>query len=567
MKQRISYPVAHVWIALLAIIALGMILWLGAPVLYMDDWTVLGLLQKVRSGTAGFRDFWATYNEHRIFLPRLFYVAAYETRGLDPRPLMWLSWLVMATCVVIACRQFFLRADDGVAARRKSAYAIAFAAVLFAIVQYENWLWGFELQIFLTQAFVLLASVILGIGSFRFSTKVFWVGVCAVGASCSNGQGILLWVCATVGLLVVARTWQWRIAVSGVYLAGFLFFVWQYGIDPGRLRQGPGFNWVLQRPSDFARAFFALVGSPLTYWAGSRRLLFAPAVGFLVSICCLLQSVLVLRAGRLRSAAPFVVLCSFGFLFCGLVAFGRGIHGYNEWFMTSRYTTHALLIPAGMLGLDWVLSCRAGETDTRRWHLFRGALFLLMPILVVAGTWQAIAWAAEDSSARQFTSQLIPLVSEIDPAVDGMPTGPFYPLCPVDNSKVIEWGIGPALANGLLNQEPVKRSTISVTHFEMQCDSKSRGTEYLGHRIYAKQLSGLVAVPRECQPNALLVRKKEGIVIAAALHRTSPVNTDPNIYRWSIPVTSTLESTDFREGDFALYGWLNGHTLWEIQTK
>jgi len=566
-KPTVDGALAILSVGSIAAATLGVILWLGVPVLYMDEWTLIGFIEKVRAGTTHFQDFWIAYAEHRIFLPRLFFALVYRSGPLDPRPLMWSSWLVIGVVTCAASHRFFWRGDRVCSTFSKLAFTASFATMTFSLVQYENWLWGLQFDFFLTQAFVLAASVILTADSLAFSLRLFLIAVCAAASSCSSGQGVLLWISAAVGLLLLSNTFRTRVAVCVLLSGGLLFFVWQYKVDSlGQLNHASEFGWVLKQPVDFCRGILALAGAPTCYWAGFEQISLAPIFGLILCCVFIVQSVLICRSGRLRAAAPYFSLCIFGFLYCWLVTLGRATHGYNEWFVTSRYTTHALLIPIGMLGLSWELYL---AYPFRRAPLEISSCCRVVPavlaVLVVAGSWQAVRWASQDSNGRRFAAHLIPVLDRVDSLVDGVSTGPFYPLCPVDNSPVIQWGIRPAIAKGLVARQPVSYASIQIQNLQLSYESKPKARKYLGHRIYAGLFSGTVIVPKSCHPDALLIGKNSDFSFAAPLRLMTHLGGDSDLYGWTTPISPSINSMEFQRAAIMLFGWEHGNVLWKTE--
>src|SRR5215831_1838292 len=137
-KPTVDGALAILSVGSIAAATLGVILWLGVPVLYMDEWTLIGFIEKVRAGTTHFQDFWIAYAEHRIFLPRLFFALVYRSGPLDPRPLMWSSWLVIGVVTCAASHRFFWRGDRVCSTFSKLAFTASFATMTFSLVQYEN---------------------------------------------------------------------------------------------------------------------------------------------------------------------------------------------------------------------------------------------------------------------------------------------------------------------------------------------------------------------------------------------------------------------------------------------
>jgi hypothetical protein len=106
---------------------------------------------------------------------------------------MIVSWLIMSVMYIVAIRCFFLK-RSGMTDSSKFLYPLCFLSLGLSLVQYENWLWALQLDFFLTQAFVILAMIFIGVDALGIGTRSLLLALCAAGASLCSGQGMLLWL-------------------------------------------------------------------------------------------------------------------------------------------------------------------------------------------------------------------------------------------------------------------------------------------------------------------------------------------------------------------------------------
>jgi hypothetical protein len=533
-------------LCLVLIKPLILILALGVPVFFADEWGLVPFIEKVWHGQSNFYDYWTALAEHRIFIPRLIFALMYHPACVDPRQVMIISWLIMSWIYALAIWYFLLKRVK-LAGSAKFLYAFCFLSLGLSLVQYENWLWALQLDFFLTQVFVILATTLIGIDSIGNGTKSVLVALCAAGASMCTGQGMLLWLSGGFCVFLIARTWVSRSLLAFSFLCGMVLFVWFYHADgSGQLRQSSRLFWIFHNPLEALRSYFGLVGNPLTFCFGLARLKQAPIVGVAVAMLFACQVSVVLKRNLLQRSIPFILLGSFGFFYCGLVTLGRAGGGINEWFLTSRYATNSLSIPLALVGLSSVIaifSRRADRSIKIDLLLCNVPLFLVLA-LSFASEVQAIDWARGDSSMRRFTTSLLPFFNLFDSATDGVPTGPFFSLCPVDNCKLINGAILPAVKVGFIpGPREVNVTPLECIGVQVETDVKRETVVYLSHHIDPRVVGGWVRIPERITPQAILLRKpgEEKFLTAARLEKEKGSPKGLSVYRWKLVILPKLD--------------------------
>jgi hypothetical protein len=113
--------------------------------------------------------------------------------------------------------------------------------------------------------------------------------------------------------------------------------------------------------------------------------------------------------------------------------------------------------------------------------------------------------AKEDADMRAAAMRLLDYETLFDPAVDGMPTGPFYPLCTIDGSHVLDW-ITPARNAGFI---PAQRAAVTAAGISGSWHREfvRAFTWYLTHRYRAEHLSGTLKPSETFRPDIVLVRR------------------------------------------------------------
>jgi|GEM_PF-5745077 len=180
-----------------------------------------------------FKAYWSQHNEHRIPLPRVLYFAAIGISGHDFRAPPILSMVLLSAAVA-----FFLFSMR----RLRGSWALADAALplgLLTIGQFENLLWGFQVQFIASTSLVIVAlGIVAHPGVARSPIHVFGLGLCGGLLPLCGMNGIAFAPGIAVGLLfagvsnlasrhrragLVALAWSLAIAaVCAAYFRGFV---------------------------------------------------------------------------------------------------------------------------------------------------------------------------------------------------------------------------------------------------------------------------------------------------------------------------------------------------------
>ncbi|MCG6205030.1 hypothetical protein LPW26_10310 [Rhodopseudomonas sp. HC1] len=181
------------WLAALVLIVLGIkllfIRQFGSGVPYWDQWDGEGdlIYKPYLNSNLSFTSLFASHNEHRIFITRVFALLLYELDGgWDPILQMVVNaglHVVAIVMLVLALRPI-IRADQ-------FGFLIVFSTLLFVLpIGWENLLAGFQSQFYFLVIFSLLALMGFAISP---AFGVVWWGslLCAVAAYFSMASGAL----------------------------------------------------------------------------------------------------------------------------------------------------------------------------------------------------------------------------------------------------------------------------------------------------------------------------------------------------------------------------------------
>jgi hypothetical protein len=173
----------------------------GINVVYLDQWLVVPLFQKLYAGTLTLGDLFAQHNEHRILFPRILMLALGAVTRYDTVSEMYCSWLLLVASAFI----FYLACRRTLGASRTTTLAILpLSFVAFSLRQQEALLFGFEVQWTLGLTSVLAAIYFLDSAA---ESKAAFLGAAFAGivSSYSFASGLLIWPLGLFQLFVAHR--------------------------------------------------------------------------------------------------------------------------------------------------------------------------------------------------------------------------------------------------------------------------------------------------------------------------------------------------------------------------
>lgn len=315
----------------------------GVDLPYLDDWELVPLIDRWLGGTVRLEELFAPHNEHRIFWPRLAMLAVVRWGQYDLRALMFASWALLSATTAL-----LLWEHVGTFGRTRGALLlwVPLAWLLLSPRQYENLLWGWQIQFFLCTASFSASMV-----SLHRAQRAWKLALAAVlGGVCSFtiAAGLGVWPAGAALLMLQRRGWRWVAAwgVAGVAaIAAYL-----RGFDPNPHHGDP--TYLLSRPLAGGRFLLAALGAPFSHDAGGAIAAGAVLIG-LGAVVLIAWRRGALDRDRAVLAAPFAL---FALAFLAMLAVGRGQSG-DEAALASRYTSisvfAALAVHRGCLAITW----------------------------------------------------------------------------------------------------------------------------------------------------------------------------------------------------------------------
>jgi hypothetical protein len=349
-----------------------------------DDWELVYLFDKIYNGTANFADFFAQHNEHRIFFPRIiFAILAFSSK--------WNIKLETYFSLLLALVNFAVLYKIAAYTSNKNnkllfhLFNFTICIVNFSLIQYENWLWGFQIAWFLINTCLILAVFILTVPkNLHPNLRLLLASLCCLIASFSSAHGLLSWLVLLPSVyLVEGITKQKKIRIL-VWVGLFTFCVAIYSIGYEKPSHHPSIFFILQQPLIAFEYFFSMIGFSL------GKSIFTPIVnGLIIFFIFSFFNVFCFKNYKsvfFKKAVPWLSLGWFAILFALITTFGRAGFGVEQ-ATSSRYVTVSILLVISCLQLCQLWILYKWQDTVKNTHIFSGfCLGFLVCIFVFSST-------------------------------------------------------------------------------------------------------------------------------------------------------------------------------------
>lgn len=423
----------------------GLVMSLGVNVPVSDQWLLVPYFEKVDAGNVSFLDLFEQHNEHRILLPRIiFSTLAFATN--------WNTLSEMAVSIIIAVVSFLaifwisLKTVGNHLIQKPSiqseiSYSSLFhiinffsCCLLFSWVQYENWLWGFQIPWFLINACLILAILVLQQANISVKLRLTGGATLCLVASASSAHGLFVWLALIPSVIAISGSTKQKIArlmVWGLmFLASLSVYLIGYQTPPNTSK------YYLASIGDYIVYFLVSIGVPLlgnhpllgNFSLPSRHLdiVIISIAGALIFCLFLLSALYVLWSEIISktslkershllivSTAPWFSLGVYSILFSLVNSYGRSGRSIAQ-ALSSRYTTPDILILIALLQIVAIL-IQYWQVPLKRKIVFGiFALFCIFQIKTSVEAIQTEAYGPYDMGVRRRNSLCSELVNYVN---------------------------------------------------------------------------------------------------------------------------------------------------------
>lgn len=339
---------------------------------FWDSWELVPIFEKIQNGSVGFVDFFAQHNEHRLLFPRLIMVALAELSH-------WNVFYEIVTNFILASISFiFLCLILRRTFSNKKHLTIALimvSAVLFSPIQFENWIWGWQIQWFLNVLSVVIAIWALSSTKLAPIWRLTIAVLAAIVATYSLASGLFVWlVCLPLFLMPQIRKFLplwigFAVVTIGSHYIGYH--------DP---EYHPSKLLFLGDPLGLLEYFLVYMARPLVMdYLESLPIAFAY---FMVTFGVIAFFIKRRNANEVNKILPWAAIGLYS-IFAGLSTslsrLGLGV----EQAYSNRYTTlSSLLLITIIVGLVWIYGIKVRTTNDKRHKLVSmialSSIFLLV---------------------------------------------------------------------------------------------------------------------------------------------------------------------------------------------
>ena len=401
-NRRCNYLLAALLLALPPILGLIYIKFFGVNAVFWDQWELVPLIEKMYTGSLNLSDLFSQHNEHRIFFPRIIMlILAYMTHYNNIAE-MCFSWILSLATMLLIFRMYLL--DSGNSTRTLVKF-IPVAWLLFSFRQYENILWGWQIQIYLC-ILGFVASIYMLEKVDKVDINILLAAFFGVISSFSFINGLLVWPIGLVYLFLAKKikgkfSLVW--AVTGVLVCGIYFYNW---IKPP---YHPSLFFMLKNPFISMTYFFVNIGSPL-----SSEKYSAFGNGVLLSTLMLFTFIIIINKQIIIKNIKWVSFILFSLFSSLSLTVGRSGFGIEQ-ALSSRYVT---IISLGIIGIYLIFSDLHSRFENgiyKKYSILYGIILSLILVGIIVGYEGNIVVGEQTHDSRELTkSNLINYKSKSD---------------------------------------------------------------------------------------------------------------------------------------------------------
>ncbi|MGD1904101.1 MAG: hypothetical protein ACFB9N_17890 [Geitlerinemataceae cyanobacterium] len=324
-----------------ALAALGFIARFSVDLPYVDSFLLIYTFDDIALGDLTFSDLWILHNEHRIVLLRFVASALAFLSGWNTHVELVTSWILAVVSFVGLCSIAARTQPDSRDSSDRHWPNLVTGLLMFSLVQYENWLWGFQIAwLWIVTCLVLAIALIVQRPRPDRLDRGFWLAALLCGfASVSSAHGLLTWLSIAPCILFTAPKLRASLVPSATWLGLTIAAFAVYLHDYETLESGIDRRYAFGHPVAGLRYFFTLLGRGIA----GEHLGSALAFGLLTGGVAIAVGLWFWFDRSVRARlAPWISLGMFAVGFSAMTTIGRTSLGIQS-VLASRYTTIAVL--------------------------------------------------------------------------------------------------------------------------------------------------------------------------------------------------------------------------------
>jgi hypothetical protein len=333
-----------------AVVLAALIYSYGFNMPYWDQWEQYELFYHAHHHTLTIQELFSQHNEHRLFFTRLFLLSATLFKPYTDLAELWISWTMACLSAICLWR---LARHTGWTGAKGLLLLLGANLLLFNLLAWEDWLWGFQIGFLLPVLCVVAGvwSVTVSRGPWQFVWAAFWSAV----NSFTIASGFTTWIILIPLLLFPEGKFQFRWRGLLVHLLGLGLCLGLYLHGYEKPAGHPNTSTVMSDPQGALNYFLCYLGAPLADTSPPPEDLVEwitfVAGGFLVgvyAICAVLLVFFWRRSQVVARSLPWLTISHYGLCTAAITTVGRMGFGLGQ-ALSSRYVVLSSLVPIGLL--------------------------------------------------------------------------------------------------------------------------------------------------------------------------------------------------------------------------
>ncbi len=409
LVSKVYLPIAYL---LPIILLLWFVATFGVNVPYLDQWSLLGFFDKVATGSANFKDFFEQHNEHRMFFPKIIFLI------LD-FPSKWNTKLEMYFSVFLAVVSFYAMYKISAISKGQNCklfhiFNIATCILTFSLVQYENWLWGFQIAWFLINTCVILAIFFLVVPKkLLTSHRLLLSAICCLIASFSSAHGLLSWIALIPTVASIKSSNRQRNLRLIIWLSLFALSFIIYQTNYNKPDYHPDIFFFLKKPLIAGIYLLNILGQSF-----GRDIISSAVITLIILLIFILFNIFYIKdfhSELAHDTAPWLSVGWFGTLFALITTLGRAGFGVGQ-SVAPRYTSVTILLVISVLQMWRLLILYKQQELTKNVYLNFGTIFFvgILTVNFISNNSSAIKQARETWVQRTRGEACLELINFID---------------------------------------------------------------------------------------------------------------------------------------------------------
>lgn len=422
MQNYSAFSKTKIFILIAYFIPIVLLLWFfysfSVNVPMGDQWKLVNLFACVAEGKANFGDFFVSNFEHQMLFPKIiFTIMAFFSK--------WNVQLEQLSSIFLAIISFYAMCKiASIQANNRFLFHIsniAMSMLFFSLVQFNNWIWGFQLAWYLINTCVILAIYILTVphklpNKFRLLIAALFCFI----ASLSSSHGLLSWVAIIPSVFYFESNPKDRKINLLLWLSLFAVSCFIYSIGYQKGAQTADILFFIKKPLIWATFVFMIVGS------SSVGLVINPGIVglFIITNFAVLNFYWLKNYNSefARNAVPWLSLGWFSALVALMISVGRVGYGVGN-ALQSRYTTGTILIVIACIQMWRLFIENKQEWENRRVAIPFASSFIFGALTAIFIAYSTAAIADGRGLWLQGTNgkTCLEIIHYLDKSVDELP--------------------------------------------------------------------------------------------------------------------------------------------------